>query len=362
VKIGIIGSGITGAVLGNLLPEAIVYERATHVGGRTTTRFLKDTEQFDIGATVFKEKIGYIEKGIQKEFDFLDFLRTRVPDLKVEPHKTHPGSFHPISCMQDLSASLLSKNTVELLHHAESITKSSDQSQWILKFNSGKTELFDKIILTAPVPQIISLLKNSGHMTHWDEAIRFRGEYRSSLVLTGIWRNLPSEIIQKVKAQKNFTLLFKDEDAEYISIESEKYRKNDSDHSLIITIQFSSAFSSKNLERWCDAEKKPMYYILNSNQYFFNRVFHVLDIPEMISKKPDQIDTHKWRYSQADFALFKDTDINLDHPKLLEYMALSKKHNLWMTGDWIWGSRIVRCALGATVIAKEILKESMHFS
>ena len=54
-----------------------------------------------------------------------------------------------------------------------------------------------------------------------------------------------------------------------------------------------------------------MYYILNSNQYFFNRVFHVLDIPEMISKKPDQIDTHKWRYSQADFALFKDTDINL---------------------------------------------------
>ena len=168
MKIGIIGSGITGAVLGNLLPEAIVYERATHVGGRTTTRFLKDTERFDIGATVFKEKIGYIEKGIQKEFDFLDFLRTRVPDLKVEPHKTHPGSFHPISCMQDLSASLLSKNTVELLHHAESITKSSDQSQWILKFNSGKTELFDKIILTAPVPQIISLLKNSGHMTHWD--------------------------------------------------------------------------------------------------------------------------------------------------------------------------------------------------
>ena len=61
MKIGIIGSGITGAVLGNLLPEAIVYERATHVGGRMTTRFLKDTEQFDIGATVFKEKIEYIE-------------------------------------------------------------------------------------------------------------------------------------------------------------------------------------------------------------------------------------------------------------------------------------------------------------
>ena len=100
-----------------------------------------------------------------------------------------------------------------------------------------------------------------------------------------------------------------------------------------------------------------MYYILNSNQYFFNRVFHVLDIPELISKKPDHMDTHKWRYSQADFALFKDTEINLDHAKFKEYLALCKKHNIWITGDWIWGSRLIRCALGATVIAKEILKK-----
>ncbi len=357
MKIGIIGSGITGAVLGSLLPGAIVYERATHVGGRLTTRFLKDSERFDIGATVFKNKIEYIEKGISNEFDFLKFIENQAPDLKIVSHKTYPSSFHPTSCMQDLVTSLLSKNTIELLHQAESIYKNPDQSQWTLKFASGKTELFDKIILTAPVPQIISLLKNSGQMTHWDDAIRFRGEYRSALVLTGVWRNLPHETMQKIKALKQHTFLFKDEDAEYISIESEKYRDSEFENSLIITIQFSSAFSSKNLERWCDADKKPMYYILNSNQYFFNRVFHAMDMPELISKKPDQLDTHKWRYSQADFALFKDTDINLDHPKFLEYLALCKKHNLWMTGDWIWGSRIIRCALGATIIAREILKK-----
>lgn len=70
MKIGIIGSGITGAVLGNLLPEAIVYERATHVGGRTTTRFLKDTERFDIGATVFKEKSDTLKREYKRNLIF----------------------------------------------------------------------------------------------------------------------------------------------------------------------------------------------------------------------------------------------------------------------------------------------------
>ena len=302
MKTGIIGSGITGAVLGSLIPDAVVFERATHVGGRATTRFVNDLEYFDIGATVFKDKIEYFEKGIQHEFDFIQFLKKHAPDLKVEPHKTHPSSFHLNSFMQDLSLKLLSKNRVELIHQAESITKLLDENQWSLKFTNGKTELFDKIILTAPVPQTISLLKNSGIMTVWDDMIRFRGEYRSALVLTGIWRNLPPEIMQKIKSLKQYTYLFKDEDAEYISIESEKYRKNEFDNFLIVTIQFSTSFSSKNLERWSDAQKKPMYYILNSNLYFFNRVFQVLNIPELISKKPDLMDTHKWRYSQAEFS------------------------------------------------------------
>lgn len=355
MKIGIVGSGITGAVIGSLIPEAVVFERATHVGGRSSTRFTKDTEYFDIGATVFKDKIKYFEKGEQCEFDFLQFLKEKAPDLNISAHKTYPSSLHPSSYMQDLSQKLLSKNRVELLHQAEILTKKPDELQWLLKFTSGKTELFDKIILAAPVPQIISLLKNSGIMNQWDDMIRFRGEYRSALVLTGIWRNLPPEIINKIKALKNYTYLFKDEEAEYISIESEKYRKNESDNTLIITIQFSTAFSSKNLERWCDSDRKPMYYILNSNQYFFNRIFHLLEIPELISQKPDHMDTHKWRYSQADFALFKDTEINLDHAKFKEYLSLCKKNNIWITGDWIWGSRLIRCAFGSTVIAREVL-------
>ncbi|HMV45893.1 MAG TPA: NAD(P)-binding protein [Leptospiraceae bacterium] len=359
MKIGIIGSGITGAVLARLLPDAVVFERASHSGGRTTTRFLGNSP-FDIGATIFKGSIDYIEKGKLNKFDFLKFLSEHLPELEVVPHKTHPGSYHLTTAMQDLTRHLLSNTKVEYNHLAESISKKPSEKEWTLHFSNGKTETFDLIILTAPVPQVISILKNSGIMQAWDELIRFRGEYRSCLVLTGIWKNLPTDIIQKIKSLKQQTYLFKDEDAEYFSLESEKYRISESDNSLVVTIQFSSAFSSKNLERWCDDEKKPLYYILNSNQYFFNRVFHALDLPELISKKPDHMDTHKWRYSQADFALFKDTEIQLDHPKLLEFFSLSRKHNIWMTGDWIWGSRIVRCALGAMITAKEILKEGVN--
>lgn len=356
MKIGIIGSGITGAILGNLLPNSVVFERSNHVGGRITTRNTDTPDQFDIGATVFKDKIEFIEKGKLHQFDFLHFLKERLPDIHIVPHKTYPKSYHLTTSMQDLAVQLLANVRVELNHQAESITKAADEKQWALSFSNGKSELFDIVITTAPVPQVISILKNSGLMHSWDELVRFRGEYRSCLVLTGIWRNLPPHIMQKIKSLEHHTFLFKDQDAEYFSLESEKYRRGEKDDSLIVTIQFSSAFSSKNLERWCDDEKKPLYYILNSNQYFFNRVFHVLDIPELISKKPDRMDTHKWRYSQADFALFKDTEIQLDHPKLLDIFSLSKKHNLWMTGDWIWGSRVVRCALGARHTANEILK------
>ncbi len=347
MSVAIIGAGISGSILSNLIPNSTVFERSKHVGGRTTSRRLQEGEIFDIGATVFKDKISYVEKGETKEFDFLDFLKSQVPNLEILKHKTYPNSYYPKKGMQSLAEEFLKDKKIFLEHNLETISK-TDSGKWKLKFTNGFESEFEKVFLTAPIPQIISSLKTSGIMSKWDEWIKFRGEYRSTLVLTGIWKNLSPEIIAKILNLEQATFLFKDEDAEYISVESFKYETD----SLVITIQFSSAFSSKNLERWIDSEKKPMQYILNCNQFFFDKVLKLIAISELVHIAPNEIKAHRWRYAQADFPLFTPTEIDFSNQEFLNYIELCKNHNIYILGDFIFGPRVSQIALGTKKISE----------
>lgn len=346
MKVAIIGSGISGAILSNLIPNSTVFERSKHVGGRTSSRRLESGEIFDIGATVFKDKISYLENEEVKEFNFLDFLKLHVPNLEIIKHKTYPNSYYPKYGMQSLTEEFLKNKKVFLEHNLDTIHKTD--SGWKLKFTNGYESEFEKVFLTAPIPQIISSLKTSGIMSKWDEWIKFRGEYRSTLVLTGIWKNISPEIVTKIINLEQATFLFKDEDAEYISIESFKYESD----SLVITIQFSSAFSSKNLERWIDSDKKPMQYVLNCNQFFFDKVLKLVGISELVHITPSEMKAHRWRYAQADFPLFIPSEINFSNQDFLNYIELCKNHNIYILGDFIFGPRVLQIALGSKKISE----------
>ena len=103
-----------------------------------TTRFLRESERFDIGSTVFKDKIHYIENGIVKNFDFLKFLESKNTWTK---NKATQDLILPLF-IQELHAGLVEKllvnSKVHLTHQADSISKSHDQSQWILSFTNGE--------------------------------------------------------------------------------------------------------------------------------------------------------------------------------------------------------------------------------
>jgi predicted NAD/FAD-dependent oxidoreductase len=347
MSVAIIGAGVSGAFLSKLIPNSTVFERSNHAGGRSTSKRLSSGQIFDIGATVFKDKIFYLENGEQKEFDFIQFLNLNVPSLEILKHKTYPNSFYPKKGMQSIAEEFLKDKKIHFEHNLESITK-SNSNLWKLKFTNGSEFEFEKIILTSPIPQIISSLKTSGIMGKWDEWIKFRGEYRSTLILTGIWENLSIEQIEKILNLEQATFLFKEEDTEYISVESFKYHID----SLVISIQFSAAFSSKNLERWIDQEKKPMQYVINSNQFFFDKILKLIGFTELVHVPASQIKVHRWRYAQADFPLFSSTGIDFSNQEFLEYLELCQKNQIWLTGDAIFGPRILQLALGSEKISK----------
>ena len=350
MNIAIIGSGVTGATFSNLFPNAIVFEKSIHAGGRASTHHFSKSEPFDIGATVFKDSLEYLDKGIVKKFNLLDFFSKHTKDLKILPHKTYPNAYFPKESMQSIAEHLLKNRDIRFKHELESIQKYQNTTKWLLSFKNGYTEIFDLVILTAPVPQVSSVLKNSGVMSIWDDFIKFRTEYRSTLVLTGIWRNLSLELLAKINKLEQFTFLNKEQDAEYISIENGKYDLN----SLVVTIQFSESFSSKNLERWMAPDKKLLTYSLNSKQFFFDQFFTLVGLTELVRKVEDEVKVHKWRYAQADFPIFKEERVDLESPLLKDLIELSKKHNLWISGDWIWGSRIIKNIFGAYFLSEQI--------
>lgn len=352
MKIAIIGSGISGAILGHYLSGSTVYESSSFIGGRTASSRVSEVEVYDKGASLFRSKIEYIEDGQKKVFNFKDFLEERIPACEILTHKSYPNSYYPAGSMSELCSHFLSDKKVLLNSRVEFLQKDKEQGKWSLMLTNGTRELYDVVVLTPPVPQIISILKPSQIMHNWDEFIRFRGEYRSSLILTGIWRNIPEDWNEKIKQLPRISVFRKDEELEFCSIESEKYHTNSGN--LIVTLQFSSSFSSKNLERWCSAEDEPLYFAKNCNRYFFNKAFHLLELPELIDKKPDILKANKWRYAGADFPLFESI-IDTDSAVWSDYLSLCKKHNIWFTGDWIWGSKLIRCALGAKTIASNII-------
>ena len=165
MKTAIIGAGISGSSLACLLDNVKIFERSVHAGGRSSSKRLSTGEVFDIGATVFKDSILYKENKKEENFNLLEFLKTYAPDLEIQKHPTYPNAYFPLKGMQSVCQELLKNKKIFFEHNLESITKSESMKEWTLKFSNGHSENFARVILTSPIPQIISSLKTSGIMS-----------------------------------------------------------------------------------------------------------------------------------------------------------------------------------------------------
>jgi predicted NAD/FAD-dependent oxidoreductase len=345
LKTAIIGAGVTGAFLSQEFPDAVVYEKSDKPGGRASQNSFSTGELYDIGATVVKKQIEYIQNGSTINFDMLDFFNNRS-DLQFLPIKTRQNTYYLSKGMSSICNTLLKNSDVKTNHSLESMQRKDDS--WIINFSNGHSAVFDQVILTLPVSQSLACLKNSGLISYWEEFSRKHSDYRSCLVSTGVW-DVDAQTLEQTR-NFHYTNYFKNEDAEYFSIESNKYGY----HSFVLSIQFSSGFSSRNLERWIGDDGVATSVAEKVSRYYFKEVFSSLGLNQIDPDFPKEMRVKKWRYSIIENPILDKDFLNFDHPKVSEMIALSQKYNVWLLGDWIWGSRIVNSALSVNFFVNKI--------
>ena len=172
MKTIIIGAGLTGLILGKSLSQMSsssglstveVFDKSRGVGGRMATRRADGGVKFDHGAQFYSKQDSLApfhqdwEKALLTQFWF----NRRDKDYFSAP----------------AGITSLAKNLAQgLAIHFEKTLNSIEQVQfknlspvWRLKWESGEVVDCDRLILTAPLPQCLAILKRSG--IEYDEAL-----------------------------------------------------------------------------------------------------------------------------------------------------------------------------------------------
>ncbi|MBE7412042.1 MAG: FAD-dependent oxidoreductase [Leptospiraceae bacterium] len=353
MKTAIIGSGITGAVLAREIQDSIVFEKDLDIGGRTSTNEFSERERFDPFSTFFSDKISYSGTNNSKEeFSLLSYLAKNEIDVECILSTFSSNHYYPKNGMKEMIKKILSKNQIFLSHKLLDISRNPQTNQWVCSFQNGKELGFDRVILTPPLPKSLACLKSSKCMSEWEDFISPFVEYKASTILVGIWKGLSNETNRKLADLHESTFFRKNEDAEYISIESSKFKE--SEDSLIVMIQFGQSFSSRNLERWVTSNNSPTRFAKITGESFFQKFFISKGFSELKDQPPLELFAFKKRYAAPDRSLWKKEDLHLSSELFLKYIELGRKHGIWLAGDWVFGARISRCALGATTLASQL--------
>jgi predicted NAD/FAD-dependent oxidoreductase len=343
----VVGAGVSGAVLCAQL-HIPCYDKARFPGGRTSTsRNEKELPGFDKGATVLHKELQYKQNGITQVFQLDSFLQNLSSTLEVENIRGFQDKFYCKMGMNSIVLKLLENEAIHLQKKLTSVRRVCDH--WELLFEESDPIFVKKLILTMPIPQVISVMGNSLGQ-EWNSFLQPYQEYRPCLTITGIWKNIPHSITDPIHKLANFTFLESGKDLEYISIESEKYPN---EHDICITLQMGEEFSQKNISNWMEDDKFPTPFAIQCSKSFFPSILKTRGIP--LYQEPDFLRVHKWRFSQPVKSVFPtEGPLDFDSSIWKQYLYLCKSTSLVITGDWVFGKRVINTILGSWVLAKSL--------
>ena len=189
----IIGAGIAGLVLAQKLKgqgvETLILEKSRGVGGRVATRRIEDLG-FDHGASfmpTYSECLDVVEKA----------------------HLTHKMRFTTAGVFFDGGMNQLPKSlaaNLNVLRDQRVLRISRSEGIWSLQTESQESFTARKVILTAPLPQAIELLKANGLSSSFDREIGFV-EYRKCLMGLFAVQDPLNELIEKTPASPTFLFM-----------------------------------------------------------------------------------------------------------------------------------------------------------
>ena len=159
----IIGSGISGATIANLLSKkhsVDLFDKARGPGGRSSFKRLDKAKGFDHGtqyispkSPAFKKFIkGLIKKKVLKKWGGKHLFLHKVKKEKKNLTKIIGSGGN-----NDISKYLLKNINCHFQNELKKIE--NKKKKWILSFANGQKKTYEKVILTCPFPQLSKLTK-----------------------------------------------------------------------------------------------------------------------------------------------------------------------------------------------------------
>lgn len=286
-KILVVGGGLTSAVTTSLLklqPNRVVkvWDKAKNVGGRMSTLRCRFNPELtaDLGAqyitrTTNSKQLYYdelVNEGVLVPLEHR-ILGQRPNPPNSEDFVTPKGSASIVSHFFQKS-----DTSVDFEHQVSSLQKSDDR--WKVEANNSKIDEFDVVILTMPVPQILTLL---AHQLPPEVERNMNSVTYSSRYAMALFFDQSPEFV-KLGGGTCAKYFEGDEILRYMSVDSLKRNSGDSEMTSIV-FHTTVPFGIGNVER----SNEEMGSVLMSK---IRQMFP--DWPEPKSTK-----CHKWRYSQA---------------------------------------------------------------
>ncbi len=318
----VIGSGISGATIANLLSKknsVHVHDKARGPGGRSSFKRLNKSKGFDHGAQYISPKSIQFKKFILKLCKKKILKRWTGKHIylnKIKKENKNHIKIIGYKGNNDITKYLIKNikcNFQSELERIEFINK-----KWKLNFKNNQIEYYDNLILTCPFPQLKKLSKKFIKHPFIKEQIKMDANV--------------TVMIEIKKTNKNVSsYLFNDKILGWAAKENSKKRfKSNND---LWTLQSTSSWANKKINK--NKENKDKNSKILIDQFFKltgikkTKIFNSLN--------------HGWKYSS-----------NSKPFKVKSYW--NTKLNLGVCADWFVGPRVEAGWISANDLYKKINK------
>ncbi|XP_070708149.1 renalase [Pempheris klunzingeri] len=291
-RVLIVGAGLTGSLCACLLRremqnkvQIVVWDKARGAGGRMTTSRPPDpsSQSADLGAQYITATPSYFQSHSSFYSELLSSGVLQPFDSLVEGLKHKDGSrdyMTPLG-MSSVVKHFLSESGADLFfeHHVTGLYRRG--ASWEVRRKAGSSEMFDAVVLTMPVAQILQLQGDLGNMLSVQQRQQLDGVVYSSRFAVALF--FPPDAVLSFPWSARY--VSDNRCICYIAADSRKRNADGPGRGPSLIVHTSVPFGLEHLEEDKEAVQP---IILQELQKLLP------DLPQPISTK-----CQKWRYSQV---------------------------------------------------------------
>jgi len=298
-RVLLVGGGLTSALTASMLAEkaphleVAVWDKARGVGGRmTTSRSPKNSNcTVDLGAQyisatpLYQTSHSEIYSELVKDGVLVPMDASKVAGMHA-PKQGEEGTKHYVvpNGMSNLVKHFFKKSGVTVQSNRRISEVTEEGSRWVVKTECGLTDMFDMVLLTLPVPQLLALEGSVQSLLQAspDVLANLQKVSYSTRFVLGMFFN--KQVDLGVDWASNY--ISKDPMIRFVSVDNLKRGRSDLPTSVLV--HSTVPFGLKNIKATPE-EMKPV--LLNGVKKMFP------DWPE-----PEDVKSLKWLYSQVHHA------------------------------------------------------------